>query len=301
MTGTTKPKLPGHSSVMPPTLQSLENLTALDPTVRVAESVVNRVVRPARLRDLLHGVWLGHPVHPVLVQVPVGAWTSAAVLDALPGTGTAPDTLLAVGLCGVLPALATGWTDWSTLHEQQKRVGLVHAASNVAATSLYLASLVSRRTGHRTTGKVLGWAGFATAGLGSYVGGHLAYRQAAGVNHAEFVPHLLKPGWHSIGPFEELPQGKPVTRRLGDVNLMVLRRGNDVNVLANRCSHLDGPLAEGSIDVSAGEDCVSCPWHGSTFRLSDGKVLHGPATAPQPVFETRVVEGKLQVLLEGAG
>ena len=177
----------------------------------------------------------------------------------------------------------------------------MHASANAVAATFYLGSLISRRRGRRTTGRVLAWVGFTTAGLGSYLGGHLAYRQAAGTNHAEFVPHLVKPGWHSIGSYDDLPDGVPVTRRLGEVNLLVLRKGKRVDVLANRCSHLDGPLASGELATVGEEACITCPWHGSTFRLRDGSVVNGPATAPQPVFRTQVVDGRLQVLLDGAG
>ena len=279
-------------------VDSLENAVVLDPVAAGVQTALDKVLRPRRLKNVLHGVWLGHPLHPMLVQVPVGAWTSAAVLDALPGMESAADALIVVGLLGVGPALATGVTDWSALHEQQKRVGIVHASSNALAATFYLASLLSRKRGHRGTGRMLAWAGYSTAGLGGYLGGHLSYRQAAGVNHAEFVPHLVKPGWHSVGSFEDLPDGSAVTRRLGDVNLMVLRKGDHVDVLANRCSHLDGPLASGELVAVGGEACISCPWHGSTFRLRDGRVVNGPATAPQPVFRTQVVDGQLQVLLE---
>ena len=285
----------------PHVLDALENTTALDPVAKAVTSVVSGALKSRTVKDLLHGVWLGHPLHPVLVQVPVGTWTSAAILDALPGTGTTPDVLIAVGLVGVVPALATGWTDWSTLHEQQQRVGLVHAASNVVAGTLYASSLVARRRGNRGRGRALGWAGYAVAGLGSYLGGHLAYRQAAGPNHAEFVPHLVQPGWHDVSALDDLPEGRAVTRRLGEVTVMLVRHGDQVDALANRCSHLDGPLAGGDLHTEGGEECITCPWHGSTFRLRDGAVVHGPATAPQPVFRTRVAEGRVSVLLEGAG
>jgi nitrite reductase/ring-hydroxylating ferredoxin subunit/uncharacterized membrane protein len=281
-------------------LDALENAAGLDPVATKITSIVHAAL-PTPVKDVLHGVWLGHPLHPVLVQVPVGAWTSAAILDALPGSGTTPDVLIGVGLVGLVPAVVTGWTDFSDLHEQQQRVALVHAASNITGGVLYASSLVARRRGNRLLGKLLGWAGYATAGLGSYLGGHLAYRQSAGTNHAEFVPHLTDPGWHDIGAIDDLPEGKPVSRRLGEVNLMVVRKGGRADVLAGRCSHLDGPLAGGHLRVERGEDCIACPWHGSTFRLRDGAVVHGPATAPQPVFRTRLVQGRLHVLLEGAG
>src|SRR4051812_3302171 len=270
----------------PHVLDALENTTALDPVAKAVTSVVSGALKSRAVKDLLHGVWLGHPLHPVLVQVPVGTWTSAAILDALPGTGTAPDVLIGVGLVAVVPALATGWTDWSVLHERQQRVGLVHAASNVVAGTLYASSLIARRRGNRARGRALGWAGYAVAGLGSYLGGHLAYRQAAGPNHAEFVPHLVQPGWHDVGSFDDLPEGKPTALSIGDVSLLVVRRGNEADVLANRCAHLDGPLARGKVTVADGDNCIVCPWHGSTFRLRDGAVVHGPATARQPVFRT---------------
>lgn len=283
------------------TLDRIENLSALDGVAGWLTSAAHAAARPQQVKDWLHGVWLGHPVHPVLVQLPVGAWTSAAVLDALPGSGTAPDRLIALGLLGAVPAVATGLTDWSDLHQQQQRVGLVHASSNAVAAGFYVFSLLARRSGRRGTGRLLGWAGFTAAGVGGYIGGHLAYRQAAGPNHAEFVPHLVGSGWHDVGAFDELPDGKPTARRLGDVNLLVVRRGDQADVLANRCAHLDGPLAKGELTTVAGEDCVVCPWHGSTYRLRDGAVVHGPATAPQPAFRSQVVDGRLQVLLEGAG
>jgi nitrite reductase/ring-hydroxylating ferredoxin subunit len=281
-------------------LDALENATPLDPVADKISSVVHGVLSP-RVKDLLHGVWLGHALHPALVQLPVGAWTSAAVLDAFPAAGRTPDALIALGLAGLPAAVATGWTDWSDLHQQQKRVGLVHAASNVLAGTIYATSLVARRRGHRGRGRLLGWTAFTTAGLGAFLGGHLAYRQSAGTNHAEFVPHLVEPGWHDLGSFDELPEGRPVSRSLGTVELMVVRTGDRTDVLANRCSHLDGPLAEGELQTEAGEQCISCPWHGSTFRLRDGAVVHGPATASQPAFRSQVVDGRLQVMLEGAG
>jgi nitrite reductase/ring-hydroxylating ferredoxin subunit len=132
--------------------------------------------------------------------------------------------------------------------------------------------------------------------MGGYLGGHLAYRQAAGANHAESVTHLVPLGWHDLCDITDLPDGRPVARRLGYIDLFVLRIGSGVTVLADGCSHLAGPLHQGKLVSEEGTSCVVCPWHGSTFRLSDGAVVHGPATAPQPSFETRIRrDGVLQV------
>ncbi|CAN5690642.1 hypothetical protein BH18ACT7_BH18ACT7_18620 [soil metagenome] len=280
-------------------IDRLENATGLDAVAERIKPVLETLLADQRVTDFLHGVWLGHPLHPVLVQVPVGAWTSAAVLDAVPGQQRAAGLLIGVGLAGAVPAVAAGWADWSQQDTQQQRTGLAHAAANVVASGLYVGSLVARARGRHGLGRSLAYAGYALAGAAATVGGHLAYRQAAGPSHA--VPHAesAPPGWSDIGPVEELPDGSPTLRRVEEVELFVLRRGTDVAVMIDRCSHASGPLHEGSLSTVNGEQCVTCPWHGSVFRVRDGAVVHGPATAPQPAFEVRVEDGRLQVRLPG--
>ena len=258
---------------------------------------LRRVIRAlplGRSRDILHGRWLGHPVHPLMVQLPIGAWTSSAVLDWTPG-GRRPATfLLAVGLAGAGPAVLAGLVDWAELEKEQARVGLVHAALNSAGVACYSASLYARLTGHRMRGRSLALAGMCAVGAAGAVGGHLAYRQAAGANHAEAVPHLVPPGWQPIGRVEEFTEGAVDRRRVGDVAVAVVR-GTDgtFQVLADRCSHEGGPLSQGRVE----DGCLVCPWHGSAFRLDTGWNRTGPATAPQPVFDTRVDDGRLHVRL----
>jgi nitrite reductase/ring-hydroxylating ferredoxin subunit len=95
----------------------------------------------------------------------------------------------------------------------------------------------------------------------------------------------------------DLLEGAPIRQMIGEVPVVAVRSGGEVHVLADRCSHLSGPLSEGELSG----DCLTCPWHGSTFRIGDGTVARGPATAPQPAFESRVAGGALQVRLPGAG
>ena len=272
-------------------ISSLERARALD---RYTEAVqrVARLLPPGRVRDALHGVWLGHPLHPLLVQVPVGTWLSASLLDTWPGNEKASRRLVLAGLAASVPATLAGTADWSEQHEQQMRVGLVHALANAAAVACYVASAaVPARA------RVLRLAGLTAAGAGGYLGGHIAYRQSAGANQAEPVPHLVEPGWHDLMPLAELADRQPAKRMLGDVPVVALRDGDDLHVLADRCSHLSGPLSDGEYH----DGCLTCPWHGSTFRVSDGAVERGPATAPQPAFHTRVTSGTIQVCLPGAG
>jgi nitrite reductase/ring-hydroxylating ferredoxin subunit len=181
-------------------------------------------------------------------------------------------------------------------------VGIVHAAANILAVGLYGASLFQRARGRSTSGKLLGYLGLAVVSGAGFLGGHLAYRQAAGANHVEDVPHRFPSGWQRVAPLGELENGKLETRTVAGVPLLLLRRGSTVDVIADTCSHLSGPLHEGELTDADGDNpCVTCPWHGSIFSLTTGDVVHGPATAPQPKFETLVRDGMVEVLLVGAG
>ena len=184
-----------------------------------------------------------------------------------------PGHLVAAGLIAAVPAAVAGAADWSEQHEQQMRVGVVHAAGNIVASSLYGASLLSR--GPRL-GRVLRLAGLAAVSASGLLGGHISFRLAGGANHAEEVPHLVKPGWHHLMTSADLPEGTPVHHMLGEVPVVAIRAGGTVHVLADRCSHMSGPLSDGML----ADGCLTCPWHGSVFRIADGSVVHGPATAP---------------------
>jgi nitrite reductase/ring-hydroxylating ferredoxin subunit/uncharacterized membrane protein len=269
----------------------------LDPLSGRLTKLVDRV--PVAVRDVLHGVWLGHPVHPMLAQIPVGAWTSAVLVDVvalgLPegdrraGADRAAEALLALGLAAAPATAAAGATDWSKLLPEQQRIGLVHASANTVAVSLLAASLVRRRRGR--AGRLLALAGVTVAAAGAGIGGHLSYRWAAGPNHAQDVPHVTPEDWVEIGRLDEFAQRAPTLRRVGDTPVVVVRRGSTVTVLADHCSHQSGPLHEGRLIEDGGDDCIVCPWHGSVFVLEDGAVRHGPATAPQPGFDVQVDDG----------
>jgi nitrite reductase/ring-hydroxylating ferredoxin subunit/uncharacterized membrane protein len=278
-------------------LNRLEQAESLDRPGDRLQTAVQSAVRPQRLRDFLHGVWLGHPLHPVIVQLPVGAFMSTAILDLLPGQRRAATTLVAVGTAATLPAAAAGLTDWSSLAREQRRVGLVHAVGNTIALALYGGSLAARLQGRQTRGRVLAYAGLSVAGASAYLGGHLSYKEGAGVNHA--VPDLRRvpEGWQSVAELSALPDGKPAVRHVGEVPVLLYRLGNEVTAFLERCAHQAGPLGEGDVVGSGADACVVCPRHGSVFRLKDGLVVQGPAASDQPVLRTRVVDGRVDVAL----
>ena len=274
-------------------ISRLEQDSRLDGAVSAGQRAA-RLIRPGKVRDVLHGVWLGHPLHPVLIQVTTGAWLSASILDFTGADDKAARRLAAAGLGAAIPAALAGAADWSEQHEQQMRVGVIHAAGNIMATGLYAASLARR--GPRA-GRLLRLAGLAAVSASGLLGGHISFRLAGGANHAEEVPHLVEPGWQHLMLASDLPEGKPVRQMLGEVPVVAVRADGAVHVLADRCSHMSGPLS----DSELADGCLTCPWHGSTFRVSDGTVARGPATAPQPNFRTRIADGTLQACLPGAG
>ena len=274
-------------------ISRLEQDSRLDGAVSAGQRVA-RLIRPGRTRDALHGVWLGHPVHPMLVQAASGAWLSASIVDFTGGDEKSARRLAAAGLGAAVPAALAGAADWSEQHEQQMRVGVIHALGNIAAVGLYAASLTRR--GLRA-GRLLRLAGLAAISASGLLGGHISFQLAGGANHAEEIPHLVEPGWQHLMPASDLPEGKPVRQLLGEVPVVAIRVDGTVHVLADRCSHMSGPLSDGELDGG----CLTCPWHGSVFRIADGSVARGPATAPQPAFEVREVGGAVQVCLPGAG
>jgi nitrite reductase/ring-hydroxylating ferredoxin subunit/uncharacterized membrane protein len=260
----------------------------LDRFVRPLREVAVRLIPKGRIKDALHGVWLGHPLHPVLTDLPIGFWTGSFVLDLLGRRGrTAADTLVGLGVVSALPTAAAGLADWSELNEPERRSGLVHAAANITATALYATSLLARWRGRRLSGVMLGMAGAAAATFGGFLGGHLTFRRVSGVNHAADAPS--GDDWAELDVAGTLARNKPTLTHLEGAPLAAVDDGEPAALFA-RCSHLGGPLQDGDYI----DGCLRCPWHASTFRVSDGAVIHGPATAPQPAYELRVVKQRIE-------
>jgi nitrite reductase/ring-hydroxylating ferredoxin subunit/uncharacterized membrane protein len=248
-------------------------------------------------KNFLHGTWLGHPLHPVLTDIPVGAWTTALALDAIEALsgreefGDAADAAIAVGLVGAVGAAATGITDWSDTEGRGRKVGLVHGLLNATATTLYATSLVMRRGKARRAGLGLSMLGFLVSGAAAYLGGHLVFEEKIGVDHTagQQMPNEFTP----VMADDELQENHLTRVEVKGVPLLLVRQGGRINALAETCSHLGGPLADGELV----DNSVRCPWHGSRFSLEDGSVIDGPATHPQPCLEARVKEGWVEVRL----
>jgi nitrite reductase/ring-hydroxylating ferredoxin subunit/uncharacterized membrane protein len=247
-------------------------------------------------KNFAHGVWLGHPLHPVVTDIPVGAWTTVLALDLADrgdaGMRRAARYAVGVGLAGALASAVTGLTDWSETSGRARRVGLVHGLLNVAATALFTASWIARRDGSRPAGRATAWAGYLIAAGSAYLGGELVFGQRIGVTHAA----IEEPeAFTAIAQGSEVAEGSMMRARKDDVDVLLARQRGRVCALAHPCAHLGGPLSEGTLK----DGSVVCPWHGSEFALEDGRVLNGPATHAQPAFEVRERDGGIEVKVPG--
>jgi nitrite reductase/ring-hydroxylating ferredoxin subunit len=274
-------------NILQQTVRRLERLEALDKVARPLAGAVGRAVRPRVVRNLLSGTDLGHPLHPVLTDLPIGAWVMSALLDAAGGPAAegAADLLVAAGVVAAVPTAAAGLNDWS----DTTRVGLVHAAVNTTALSLYLASVVARARGRRRGGKVLGLAGLGVLTGGAYLGGHLSFGMGVDVNRTAWEQRPDQ--WTPVLADTELADGQHRKADAGGVPVLLYRTAGTVYALDSTCSHMGGPLEEGTIS----DGCVICPWHGSTFRFADGSIVRGPASTPEPCYQTRIQDGRIEV------
>ena len=263
----------------------------LQPIVRQAVSGTGR-----RGADLLDGVWLGAPLHPVLTDVPVGALTAAVTLDGVAmvtGSRTLDrqaDGALAVSVAGALAAAVTGLSDWRYMRGEKRRLAAGHGLLNVVGLTLNATSLGLRLGGRRRAGRVSSALGFAVAGAAAHLGGELSFGMGVRVNQA-----LAGAGPQEFEAVLDESQLDGASMHsvdvAGEAVLITRSASGDVCAIANTCSHFGGPLAEGEREG----DIVVCPWHASRFDVCSGGVEGGPAVFPQPRFEARVREGKIEI------
>jgi nitrite reductase/ring-hydroxylating ferredoxin subunit/uncharacterized membrane protein len=272
-------------------MKRLERAEALDQPAEMLVKLVGPATRPRLVKNALSGTWLGHRFHPLLVPLPIGFWTGALLFDLIATRRArwAADTLVGAGIAAAVPTAAAGLSDWADAEPDGRRVGLVHASCNTLALLCYSSSLVARLLGWRKAGVGLGLAGATAISAGGFLGGHLSYVQAVGVEKKRFAGGPSS--WTPVLDAADLAEGAPRVVRADDTEVLLVRDGGGLHALWASCTHECGPLAEGHF----ADGNVTCPWHGSTFRLADGKVVRGPAAASQPVYEARVTDGKIEV------
>jgi nitrite reductase/ring-hydroxylating ferredoxin subunit/uncharacterized membrane protein len=264
----------------------VEGAAALDGLADPLAKLVG-ALPPGRVKDALSGTSAGHPLHPALVAVPIGSFVGAAALDSAGTSPRAARWLLGFGIVTVAPTAATGLSDWADTMGAERRLGLVHALCNVGSTVLMAASWLRR--GRGGSGRGLSTAGLGLLAVAGWLGGHLAYARGVGVDVTAFEDEVAE--WADALSDDELLADQPVVARVGANDVLLVRHDDRVLAMADRCSHRGGPLHEGELV----DGCIQCPWHGSRFLLQDGSIARGPASRPQPAYETRVVAGRIQV------
>jgi nitrite reductase/ring-hydroxylating ferredoxin subunit/uncharacterized membrane protein len=248
-----------------------------------------------KLRNFLNGTWLGEPLHVVLTDIPVGAWTVAMAFDGLDMAldrrefAVAADTSIAIGLLGAAGAAATGMTDWSDVDPPARRTGLIHGLINIGGTALFLTSLILRKKESRVAGRIFAALGYGVMSYAAHLGGKLVYEHRVGVDRTD--GEAFPDAFTAVLRESELADEKP-TRVVHDgVPILLVRRGNRLFAMAETCSHFSGPLSEGKLVG----DSIECPLHSSRFALEDGHVINGPAVHPQPCLEVRARNGQIEV------
>jgi nitrite reductase/ring-hydroxylating ferredoxin subunit/uncharacterized membrane protein len=273
---------------------------------RVAEGVqpkVQNVVEAGgtTARNVLDGVWFEAPLHPALTDVPIGSWTAAAAFDGLDvamdsrAMRNAADASLAFGVVGALGAAVTGLSDWRYLSGGSRRMGVAHALLNTIGLVLSIASLILRAAGRRNAGRLTFLAGYSVSGLAAHLGGELSYHYGLRVDQNAFQgsgPDEFTP----VLDEDELTQDSMRQVEVEGTGVLLSRSLNgDVCAISSVCNHFGGPLEQGDREG----DTVVCPWHKSRFNLCSGEPVDGPAVFPQPLYETRVRDGKIEVKAVG--
>ncbi len=271
-----------------------------EPVQQVAHRLYRSIPMGMQIKSLLNGTPFRHRLHPAVVVVPLGAWTTAFLFDALEGMSSvkdrdayrkAADTAVAFGIVGALPAAKTGVADWVDLYNHRRRVGMAHALLNVAALICYSGSLALRMSnpGRRGPARALSTAGFGMIMLSGALGGELVY--TLGTN----VPHTIYPKppneFVDVLSTDELPEGAAAVVEVGRVPVMLVRREGQIYAVDAWCPHAGGPLAKGTFEGNV----VECPWHQSRFCLADGKPVQGPAVTPLRTFDVREQDGRISI------
>lgn len=282
--------------------QAIKRIPGLEQAGKqLANSIHSAVLQGGSLTraiaDALHGTWFGHPLHPALTDIPIGAWALASGFDAYAGLGgghhaeRTADSLIAIGVVAAVPTALAGMADYSAMEEDAIAVGTAHALLNSAGLGLYLLSMWARANNRRGLGVLLSTTALGLVGASAGLGGDMIYRRSVGVNHA---PSATAPtDWMAVLPLTEIAEYEARRVEIDGTPVLVYRDVEAVYAIGAVCSHAGGPLEQGTIDGA----CVECPWHQSVFDMRDGHVVHGPATLGQPSYQARIRDGKIEIRL----
>jgi nitrite reductase/ring-hydroxylating ferredoxin subunit/uncharacterized membrane protein len=280
---------------------ALDNPQLQDTALTIARTLNKAVLEGGegtrKVVDLLHGTWLGHPLHPVLVEVVVGAWSISSFFDLVSYFNRSKqaemiaDALLQIGNYAALPSILSGLAQYSTIPEPAANIGLTHAVANNIGFALQVASARARSRGDRERALSLSGLAMIFMTTGAYLGGHLTYNKRVGV---KYYDEPTEPqGWMPALAADKLREREPRRIEVADQPVLLYRIGNQIQAIGAVCPHSGGPLEQGKFY----NGCVECPWHNSVFSLADGWVIHGPSTYAVTNYEARIRDGMIEVRL----
>jgi nitrite reductase/ring-hydroxylating ferredoxin subunit len=251
------------------------------------------------IKDFLHGKWLGHSVHALLTDLPIGVLSLTVLLDLL-DQRVAADISLVVGVLGMIVAAVAGAADYADTDDDPRAAATVHATLMVVSLGAYVVSLWLRlgAGGDRLAAIATELVGYGILLAGAYVGGELVFTLGNMVNRHAWR-FGTKSEWTRLD-VSEIPENKPMAAKAGAQQLLVVRIGDTVHALHAQCAHAGGPLPSGKIV----DGCIECPWHGSRFELATGRRTRGPTTFDQPRYSVRASDGggwEVKRVLDPAG
>jgi nitrite reductase/ring-hydroxylating ferredoxin subunit/uncharacterized membrane protein len=252
-----------------------------------------------KVRNFLNGTWIGEPLHVILTDIPIGAWTVGLVFDGLDliaerrEFAVAADASLAFGLAGAAAAAVAGIVDWSDVDPPPRRVGLIHGTLNLTSAALFATSLILRKKKSRKQGRLLSALGYGVMTLAAHLGGKMVYEYRVGVDRTS--GQVFPEEFAAVMPETGLEESKPTRAEYHGTPIVLVRKGERIFALAETCSHFGGPLSQGKLIGNS----IVCPYHGSRFALNDGRVINGPAVHPQPCLEARIQNGNVEVRRSG--
>jgi nitrite reductase/ring-hydroxylating ferredoxin subunit/uncharacterized membrane protein len=279
-------------------------MTTKSPDGPVVERIQKRIDaalyaggRPSaqKIRNFLNGTWLGEPLHVVLTDVPIGAWTVAMFFDVIDSVASsqkfamAAEASTAIGILGAVGAAATGLTDWSDVDPPARTMGLLHGVLNIGTTALFTTSLLLRHNKNRAGGRIAAALGYALMTYSAHLGGKMVYKHRVGVDRTDGL--MFPEDFTPVLSASDLADDQPTRAMHDGAPILLVRRGQRLFAMAEACSHFSGPLSQGKLV----DGSIECPYHASRFALQDGRVINGPAVHPQPCLEVRIREGQVEV------
>ncbi|OLC56256.1 MAG: hypothetical protein AUH85_06880 [Chloroflexi bacterium 13_1_40CM_4_68_4] len=263
----------------------------------IQEKILQPVFRPVRLlKDFLNGVWLGHSLHALLTDVPIGAFTAAIVLDIF-NVRAGADIAIALGILGMIGAALAGWADYTDAYGKVRNYGTLHQLLMLVALVLYIVSLGMRLSSgalDRALPITLSVVGYLIIAASAYIGGEMVYGLGNMIDRHAFRAGGAK--WAALD-VSSIEPDKPTKARAGAQTLVVVRKGDRLFALHDVCAHQGCSLSAGKIVG----DSIECPCHGSRYQITTGHVVRGPSTFDQPSFQIRESQGKLEAFRAGQG